>query len=110
MQKIQEKRSSIANQNIQLVTTKTRDEALELNISTRGGLNTKGIPEEQRHHPKVEWVQPVVTKDYVWDLQKQKETFLQAKQEFYEKGASSSKTKDIRREPVTIPLQINPCE
>lgn len=85
------------NQNIQLITTETRDEALELNIITRSGLNTKGIPEEQRHHPNAEWVRLEVTKDYVWDLQKKKETFLQATQEFCDKGALSSKTEDIGR-------------
>ena len=39
LQRIQEKRPQIANQNIQLITTKSRDEALELNIITRCGLN-----------------------------------------------------------------------
>ena len=61
------------------------------------GLNTEGIPEKQGHQ-----------KDYIWDLEKQKETFLHVKQDFYDKGASSSNTKDIRRELVTIPLQTNP--
>ena len=30
------------------------------------------------------------------------------KQDFYDKGVSSSDTEDIRREIVTIPLQTNP--
>ena len=76
LQRTQEKRPPIENQNIQLITTEGHEEALELNIITRSGLNTKGILEEQRHHPNAEWVQPVATKGYIWDLQKKKETFL----------------------------------
>ena len=69
------------NQNIQLITTESHNEALELNIITRSGLNTKGIPEKQEHHPTAEWVRPTATKEPILDLQKQKETFLQVKQD-----------------------------
>ena len=41
LESIKEKRSLIVNQNIQLITIESRDEALELNIIMRSGLNTK---------------------------------------------------------------------
>ena len=109
LQRIQEKRPLIANQNIQLITTESFHKALELNIITWSGLNIEGIPKEKEHHPNVAWVRPTTTKDHILDLHKQTKTFLQAKQDFCDKGASSSNTKDIRREPTTIPLQTNPC-
>ena len=91
------------------MNTESHDEALELNIITRSGLNIEGIPEKQEHHPIAEWVGPTTMKEPILDLQKQKETFLQVKQYFCDKGSSSSHTKDIRREPTKIPLQTNPC-
>ena len=56
LQRIQEKRPQITNQNIQLIITESPNEALDLNIIMRSGLNIEDIPEQQQHHPNAEWV------------------------------------------------------
>ena len=56
----------------------------------------------------MEWVCPTATKEPILDLQKQKETFLQVKEDLCDQGASSSRSENTR-EPATILLRSNPC-
>ena len=44
-----------------------------------------------------------------FDLQKEKETFLQMQRDFYDMGASCLKVDDKRKGTTRIPLQSDPC-
>ena len=70
--------------NVQLISTESRVEALELNIITWSGLNIDDVQEEKENHTIVEWVWKAATKELTLDVQKQKETFLQVKEGFYD--------------------------
>ena len=70
---------------------------------------TNGVQGEKANQPTAEWVRKTSTKEPMLDLQKQKETFLQVKEDFCDQGVSSSRSEDTKREPMTIPLQSNLC-
>ena len=67
-----------------------------------------GAQEERAKKHTVEWVRKTSMKPPTLDLQKQKETFLQVQQDFTDKGASSSKIEDKKRELAMISLRSNP--
>ena len=58
---------------------------------------TDGAQKEGVNQPTEEWVQKSTMKPPPFDLQKEKETFLQAQRDFCDMGASCSKTNDKRK-------------
>ena len=62
--------------------------------------------------PTAEWVWKLTNKPSTFDLQKQKETFLQAQRDFDDVAASCSKTNDKGKGIVSIHLRSDPyaCE
>jgi hypothetical protein len=72
-------------------------------------LTTDGAQGEKVKKPITKWVQKTSMKQPTLDLQKQKETFLQVRQDWTDQGTSSSSIEDKKREPMTISLRSNPC-
>ena len=75
----------------------------------RSGLMINGAWEESAKQPTAEWVRKLTMKPPTFDLQKEQETFLQMQRDFYDMGASCSKTNDKRKGTTRIPLQSDPC-
>lgn len=72
-------------QNVQQVKEKPRDEGPGINVITRSGIATIGVKEKV----VVEPLRKVSDKKESLDLQKEKETFLEARMEFARDEASN---------------------
>ena len=75
----------------------------------RSGLTIDGAQEESMKQPTTEWVRKSTMELPTFDLQKEKETFLQAQRDLCDMGTSCSKTDDKRKETMRIPLRSDPC-
>ena len=102
--KWQEKRPRMGNQNDQLIGVENRTPCQKLNVITRSELVTDGAQVESTKQLTTEWVQKLTMKPPTFDLQKEKETFLQGQRDFCDMGVSCSNTGDKRKGTVSIPL------
>ena len=94
----------MGNQNVQLICAKDHTPQQKLNIVTRSGLATDGAQSSGAKKPTAKWVQKSIDKPSTFDLQKQKETFLQAQRDFNDVTTSFSNTIDKGKGIVSIPL------
>ena len=83
-----------AHQNIQLIAAKQKEPELRFNIVTRRGASTSGTSSDTEKNTGPEWVRKATTKSIPLDLQKNKETFQEAKTFF--------------NDPTQLGLQVHP--
>ena len=98
----------MGNQNVQLIGVEDSTPQHKLNVVMRSGLATDGAQSGSVKQPTVEWIQKSTVKPPTFKLQKEKETFLQARRDFYDAGASYSKTNEKGKGIASIPLQSDP--
>ena len=79
--KMQEKITQMVNQNVQLIGVEYRILQQKINVVTRNGLATNGAHSSGVKQPTAEWIRKLTDKPPMFDLQKQKETFVQAQSE-----------------------------
>ena len=72
---------------------------------TRSGLATDGAHLSSANQTTAEWVRKSTVKPPTFELQKEKETFLQAQRDFYDVGGSCSKTNDKGKGIASILLR-----
>lgn len=72
-------------------------------------MTTEGAREERVKQPTMEWVRKSAMRLPTFDVQKEKETFLQARGDFTNTGASCSKAREQRNGTERIPLRSDPC-
>ena len=106
--KWQEKRPWMGNHNVQLIGVENRTRHKNLNVIMRSGWATDGAQKAGEKQPTTEWVQKSTMKPPIFDLQKEKKTFLQAQRDFCDLGASCSKTDDKRKGTARILLRSDP--
>ena len=82
----------MGNQNVQLIGAEERTLEHKLNVVTWSGLETDGSQSGSAKKSNEEWVHKSAVNPPTFDLQKEKETFLQAQRDFCDAGASCSKT------------------
>ena len=68
----------MGNQNVQLIGTENRTPHQKLNVITQSGLAIEGAQVESAKQPTMEWVRKSTMKPPTFDLQNEKEAFLQA--------------------------------
>ena len=71
------------NQNIQLIGAEDHSPQQKINVVRKSGLVTDGSQSSGVKKPTAKWFQKMIDNSPTFDLQKQKETFLQAKRDFY---------------------------
>ena len=76
----------------------------------QSGLVTDGFQSGSAKKTNEEWVQKSTVKPPTFDVQKEKETFLQAQRYFCDAGASCSNTNDKVKGIASTLLQSNPFE
>ena len=77
-------------------------------VVTRSGLATNGSQLSSVKQPTMECVWKSTAKPPTFELQKEKETFLQAQRDFCDAGASYSRTNDKGKGIEIIPLRSDP--
>ena len=92
------------NQNIQLIAVEQKEPEPRVNIVTRSGASTSSTSQDDAKNTGPEWVHKETNKSTPLDLQKNKETFQQAKNFFTEPIASGSQVL-----PCRDVLQETPC-
>lgn len=80
--KWQEKRQQVGNPSVQLIGAKHHESQQKLNIVMRSGLAIDGSPLDIMKKSAMDWVRRSAAKSPTFDLQKEKEMFLQAQREF----------------------------
>ena len=75
-EKWKEKRQQMGNPNVQLIGVEHHESVQKLNIVTRSGLAIDGGLPYIVKNSVVEWVRISAMKSPMFDLQKEKETFL----------------------------------
>lgn len=98
----------MGNQKFQMIGAKQHEPKEKLNIVTRSGLATDGGPLDNAKNSVIECVRRSTTKSPTFDLQKENETFLQERIDFYDAGASSSKDNDKGKGIASLPLRSDP--
>jgi hypothetical protein len=88
--KIQEKRNQ-NNQNVQWISFEARDEGWNINIFTCGGAKP-GTDTVQQEPAQNQWVKKNMEPRNQFDMQKEKEIFKEARQEFQEEDTTSTST------------------
>ena len=73
-----------AHRNIQLIVVEPKEPEPTVNIVTRSGASTSGTSQETEKNTSQGWVRRAPTKATALDLQKNKETFHEAKASFDE--------------------------
>ena len=76
--KIKEPKPAV-HQNIQLIAAEQEEPEPRVNIVTCNGASTSGTPEDSEKKTGPEWVRKATNKSTPLDLQKNKETFQEAK-------------------------------
>ena len=79
-----------AHQNIQLIATEQKEPELRVNIVTHSGASTSGTSPDTENNTGPEWVRKATTKSTPLDLQKNKDTFQEAKTFFNDPMKSGS--------------------
>ena len=106
--KMQENRPQMGNQNVQLIGAKNCTPDQKINVITRSGLATDGAQLGGAKQITTEWVRKSTVKSPTFDLQKEKETFLQERRDFCDVVAFGSKTNYKGREIAIISLRSDP--
>ena len=73
-----------AHQNIQLIAAEPKEPEPAVNIVTQSGASTRGTSQETGKNTSQGWVRRAPSKATALDLQKNKETFHEAKASFDE--------------------------
>jgi hypothetical protein len=94
--KIQEKRNQ-NNQNVQWISAEARDEGWNINIVTRGGAKT-GNDAVRQEPVQNQWVKKNTEPRKQFDVQKEKEIFKEARQEFQKEDIASTSTAQHNKE------------
>ena len=79
--KIREPKPAV-HQNIQLIAAEQQEPEPRVNIVTHSGASTNGTSPDTEKNTGPEWVYKATTKSIPLDLQKNKETFQEAKNFF----------------------------
>ena len=93
MEKMQEKKVKPQQpmQNIHIMREEPHEEYHSVNIVTRSGMTTR---EDKGKQPEAEgWVNKIVKKEVEFDLNKAKDTFMEANNSFVEASTSRSQEK-----------------
>ena len=93
---------------VQLIGAKDHTPDQNLNVVTQSGLATDGGQSNNAKNSLVEWVGKSTAKSPMFELHKEKETFLQALRDFCDAGASSSKANEKGKGIVSILLRSDP--
>ena len=64
---------------MQLITTEQKEPEPRINVVTRSGASTSGTSQDAEKKTRTQWVHKATDKPTPLDLQKNKETFQQAK-------------------------------
>ena len=78
------------NQNIQLIATEQKEPEPRVNVVTRSGASTSRTLQDAEKNTGPKWVRKATDKSTPLDLQKNKETFQQAKTFFTDPTPSRS--------------------
>ena len=78
------------HQNIQLIAAEQGEPEPRVNIVTRSGVSTSGTSQETGKNTEQEWVRRAPNKETPLDLQKNKQTFQEAKAFFDDPMQSGS--------------------
>lgn len=76
----------MGNQNVQLVGVQDRTREHKINVVMWSGLETNGSQSCGAKQTTAEWVRKLTIKPPTFELQKEKETFLQAQRDFCDAG------------------------
>ena len=98
----------MGNQNVQLIGVEECTLEQKLNVVMWSGLVTNGSQSGSAKKNTKEWVWKSTVKPPIFELQKEKETFLQAWRDFCNAGASYSKTNAKGKGITRTPLQSDP--
>ena len=98
----------MGNQNVQLIGVEDHTPDQKINVIMRSGLATDGIQSGGLKQSTAEWVRKSTAKSPTFELQKEKETLLQAQRDFYDVAAFGSKTNYKGKEIASIPLCSDP--
>ena len=98
----------MGNQNVQLIGAQERTPKHKLNVVTWSGLAIYGSKSSNVKKTTEEWVWKSTVKTPTFELQKEKENFLQALRDFCDEGASCSKTNAKGKGISSTPLQSDP--
>ena len=91
------------NPNIQLISVEQSNLDSKLNIITRSGLSTKGLQPNNPIQSSDVLVRRLDAKKPIFDVQKEKEAFMQARSEFCT-GETSTATLPLRSNGPTIEM------
>ena len=78
------------HQNIQLIAAEQKEPEPSINVVTRSGASTSTTSQDAEKNTGLEWVCQATTKSTPLDLQKNKETFQEAKNFFNDPTQSGS--------------------
>ena len=87
------------NQNIQLIVAEQKEPEPRVNIVTRSGASTSRTSQDTEKNTGLEWVRKATDKSPPLNLQKNKETFQQAKTFFTKPTPSGSQVLPCRGVP-----------
>ena len=96
------------HQNIQLIAAEQAEPEPRVNSMTRSGVSTSRTSQETKKNIGQEWVHRAPSKAIPLDLQKNKETFHEAKASFDEPTQSGSQVPSSRGVPQQAPCGNSP--
>ena len=97
-----------AHQNIQLIAVEPKEPEPAINIVTQSGASTSGTSQETGQNTSQGWVRRAPTKATALNLQKNKETFHEAKASFDEPTLAGPQVPPSRGVPQQVPCSDNP--
>ena len=98
----------VVNQNIQLIAAEQKEPEPRVNIVTHSGASTSRTSQDDEKNTDPEWVCKATNKSTPLDLQKNKETFQEAKTFFNDPTPSGSQLLPSRGVPQQTPCGVSP--
>ena len=89
MAKMQEKKNQQPTQNMKMMRSEQHEDDPRINIVTQSGVDTREDKVEVKDPEVDAWVRKAGEKSTGFNLQKEDETFLEAKNSFMDMGAST---------------------